>query len=87
MFAQILDIMLEIRQRDSYSMGWMELMGGFLLALGNPWLQGISNIALIFLMIGIFYSLLMTKESLIAYAPVTLCLGLLLLLNTRFCYR
>ncbi|XP_007492836.2 transmembrane protein 35B isoform X2 [Monodelphis domestica] len=67
--------------------GWMELTGGFLLALGNPLLQGLSNIVLIFLMMGIFYSLLISKESLIAYAPVTLCLGLLLLLNTRFCYR
>ncbi|XP_067867315.1 transmembrane protein 35B-like isoform X3 [Heterodontus francisci] len=60
--------------------GWIELIGGLLLAIGPRILQEISNIILAVIMMGAIYSLLMLKKPLYMCMPATVCLGLLLLL-------
>ncbi|XP_072466193.1 transmembrane protein 35B isoform X2 [Notamacropus eugenii] len=65
--------------------GWVELVSGLLLAIGPPLLQELSGILLTLLMIGTVYNLVLLKESVTTCAPPFLCLGLLLLLDTRGC--
>ncbi|XP_032083694.1 transmembrane protein 35B [Thamnophis elegans] len=63
--------------------GWIELIGGFLLAFGPQLLQEISNFVLTVIMIGAIYTLLVLKEPFAMCVPATVSLGLLLLLNIR----
>uniref|UniRef100_A0A8C5RXU6 Transmembrane protein 35B n=1 Tax=Laticauda laticaudata TaxID=8630 RepID=A0A8C5RXU6_LATLA len=63
--------------------GWMELIGGCLLAFGPQLLQEISNFVLTVIMIGAIYTLLVLKEPFAMCVPATVSLGLLLLLNIR----
>ncbi|KAM4797453.1 transmembrane protein 35B [Rhinophrynus dorsalis] len=63
--------------------GWIELVGGILLAVGPQILQEISNFVLCIIMIGAIYTLLVLKEPISTCAPATVCLGLLLLLSIR----
>ncbi|KAJ7304372.1 hypothetical protein JRQ81_011925 [Phrynocephalus forsythii] len=65
------------------TVGWVELVAGFLLAFGPQLLQEISNFVLTVIMIGAIYTLLVLKEPVSMCAPATVCLGLLLLLNIR----
>ncbi|XP_072357667.1 transmembrane protein 35B-like isoform X2 [Scyliorhinus torazame] len=60
--------------------GWIELIGGLLLAFGNKALQEISNIFLSILMMGELYSFLILKEEPFLCLPSACTLGLLLLL-------
>ncbi|XP_067862567.1 transmembrane protein 35B-like isoform X1 [Heptranchias perlo] len=62
------------------AVGWIELVGGLLLAIGPRILQEICNIILAIIMMGAIYSLLMLKEPLYMCTPAAVCLGLLLLL-------
>ncbi|XP_067867314.1 transmembrane protein 35B-like isoform X2 [Heterodontus francisci] len=59
--------------------GWIELIGGLLLAIGPRILQEISNIILAVIMMGELYSILRLKEPLYLCMPAAICLGLLLL--------
>ncbi|NWU68848.1 TM35B protein, partial [Pterocles burchelli] len=65
------------------AVGWLEVVAGLLLAFGSQLLQEISNFVLSVVMIGAIYTLLVLREPLAMFAPATLCLGLLLLLNIR----
>ncbi|NXT30604.1 TM35B protein, partial [Syrrhaptes paradoxus] len=65
------------------AVGWLEVVAGLLLAFGPQLLQEISNFVLSVVMIGAIYTLLVLREPLAMFAPATLCLGLLLLLNIR----
>ncbi|XP_061453528.1 transmembrane protein 35B [Rhineura floridana] len=65
------------------TVGWIEVVAGFLLAFGPQLLQEISNFVLTIIMIGALYTLLVLKEPIAMCAPATVCLGLLLLLNIR----
>uniref|UniRef100_A0A6B2F313 Transmembrane protein 35B n=1 Tax=Bothriechis nigroviridis TaxID=88079 RepID=A0A6B2F313_BOTNI len=65
------------------TLGWIELIGGFILAFGPQLLQEISNFVLTVIMIGAIYTLLVLKEPLAMCVPATVSLGLLLLLNIR----
>ncbi|XP_032901264.1 transmembrane protein 35B isoform X1 [Amblyraja radiata] len=60
--------------------GWCELIGGLLLAVGPRIVQKISNVVLSVIMIGAIYSLLMLKKPLYMCLPATICLAILLLL-------
>ncbi|GCB70510.1 transmembrane protein 35B-like isoform X1 [Scyliorhinus torazame] len=60
--------------------GWIELIGGLLLAFGNKALQEISNIFLSILMMGAIWFLLVLKKPLYACIPASVCLAILLLL-------
>uniref|UniRef100_UPI00398EF265 transmembrane protein 35B-like isoform X2 n=1 Tax=Pristiophorus japonicus TaxID=55135 RepID=UPI00398EF265 len=62
------------------AVGWVELVGGLLLAIGQGILQEISTITLAVVMMGAIYSLLMLNKPLYMCTPATVCLGLLLLL-------
>ncbi|XP_015743571.2 transmembrane protein 35B, partial [Python bivittatus] len=65
------------------TVGWIELVGGCLLAFGPQLLQEISNFVLTVIMIGAIYSLLALKQPFAMCIPATVSLGLLLLLNIR----
>ncbi|XP_078093930.1 transmembrane protein 35B-like [Mustelus asterias] len=60
--------------------GWIEVIGGLLLAFGTKALQEISNIILSIIMMGAIYFLLVSKKPLYKCIPAIVCLGLLLLL-------
>ncbi|XP_078423106.1 transmembrane protein 35B-like isoform X1 [Cetorhinus maximus] len=60
--------------------GWIELIGGLVLAFGTKILQEISSIILSIIMMGELYSILILKEELYLCVPSATCLGLLLLL-------
>ncbi|XP_078423107.1 transmembrane protein 35B-like isoform X2 [Cetorhinus maximus] len=60
--------------------GWIELIGGLVLAFGTKILQEISSIILSIIMMGAIYSQLVLKKPLYMCIPASVCLGLLLLL-------
>ncbi|XP_062889695.1 transmembrane protein 35B-like isoform X1 [Mobula hypostoma] len=62
------------------AVGWIELVGGLLLAVGPRILQEISDVVLSVIMIGAIYSLLMLKKPLYMCIPAAVCLGILLVL-------
>ncbi|KAG8451407.1 hypothetical protein GDO86_003572 [Hymenochirus boettgeri] len=65
------------------TVGWLELVSGFLLAVGPQLLQEISNFLLCVILIGVIYSILVLKEPFAMCAIAAVCLGLLLLLAIR----
>ncbi|XP_061106802.1 transmembrane protein 35B-like [Conger conger] len=70
---------------DEYLMvtGWVELVGGVLLAFGPRLLQEISNLVLSVVMMVAIFSLLKLKEPLFMCCVPAVFLGLLLLLAIR----
>uniref|UniRef100_A0A8C8W654 Uncharacterized protein n=1 Tax=Peromyscus maniculatus bairdii TaxID=230844 RepID=A0A8C8W654_PERMB len=64
------------------AVGWLELLAGLLLVMGPPVPQEISNQFLILLLMGAIFTLVALKVSLRTYILATVCLGLVLLLDT-----
>ncbi|KAJ8333267.1 hypothetical protein SKAU_G00421630 [Synaphobranchus kaupii] len=63
--------------------GWLELVGGILLAFGPRLLQEISNLVLSVIMMVAIFTLLKLQEPLYMCCPAAVVLGLLLLLAIR----
>ncbi|XP_060703552.1 transmembrane protein 35B-like [Hemiscyllium ocellatum] len=83
-FAQVFPLIDEGIEVDPMNyqkaVGWIELIGGFLLAFGLKFMQEVSNIALSIVMMGAIHSLMVLKKPLYMCIPASVCLGLLLLL-------
>ncbi|XP_072404606.1 transmembrane protein 35B-like isoform X2 [Chiloscyllium punctatum] len=83
-FAQVFPLIEEGIEVDPMNylkaVGWIELIGGFLLAFGLKFMQEVSDIALSIVMMGELYSFLVLKEEFQACLPAACCLFLLLTL-------